>query len=160
MSEYKEIRFRLYFNLEKPEQKDIYEILSGCQSATERNKLLMQILVNHFAENDLPDAVSPPSSEKKKAGDVNHVIDYLYEHIRTINERLITLEKAKASEPEVGNAVQAVLPGVETNNTDVSETKVLPMEAFDTPDLENTVEQSEPDIEIPDDILDYLNNLK
>ena len=62
MSKYEELRLRLNFNMEDPDQVKLYEWLKQYSSAYERNRALMGTLLRALSENVSTEGVSIPDS--------------------------------------------------------------------------------------------------
>lgn len=62
MSKYEELRLRLNFNMEDPDQVKVYEWLSQYSSTYERNRALMGTLLRTLSENVSTEGVSIPDS--------------------------------------------------------------------------------------------------
>ena len=178
MSEYKEIKVRLSLNEDIPEQRKLYEVLTGFPSSQKRNKEIISALVKCFlessdipvkgmSENVLPTKQSKAANINEVSGDVRQTIDALYNHIRVINERLSILEYGKASEQTevlpINTTSPATQPEQKLHAPAAPEPEVIPVKEVEVSDIDNSASNTSDtnfDIDIPDDLLDYVNSLK
>lgn len=158
MNNYKEFKIRFYLDLDDESEKKLADILST-QSSRIRNAGIKDVLKKHYFSSrpEVPDAGMKEKTESDAMASTQAAIS-------RIMERLDRLEQKKEEKSTPAPVLPADLPATAKSETlpPVSPDSITahsePAIPFPEPELAAS-NQKTVDLEIPEDLLDYIDTL-
>lgn len=156
MNNYKEFKIRFYLDLDDESEKKLADILST-QSSRIRNAGIKDVLKKHYFQPEVPDAGMKEKTESDAIASTQAAISI-------IMERLDRLEQKKEEKPTPAPVLPADLPATAKSEalTPVSPDSITahpePAIPFSEPELAASNPKTV-DLEIPKDLLDYIDTL-